>query len=286
MSYEATDWAASLDIPSVPKLVLMNMGRYADSDGGRCFPGVSQLAKDSSMSERNLQRMLRELETWGLVTAVNEKGGGRGNRTEYKLHLEKGDIDEQRATVAVTVYEGDKRVTAQQRVTTGAERVTTGVIKGDNQGQHIREGVSIEPPIESPIYYASISTLNELIPEDLRSPTEDRKLAEYLERKQIPPDQAEAAANAMKSSVAYAWNVKKQRHTWLYEAANGRTKTYTDLRATYKNWASRAPPAASPSANGAKPDGGFYDGLGESGESLRARQKARGEAFLAEHADT
>jgi hypothetical protein len=62
------------------RLVLLALADHAN-DEGYCFPSVSRLARRSALSERNVQVILRDLETRGEL--VRLCGTGRGNVNQY-----------------------------------------------------------------------------------------------------------------------------------------------------------------------------------------------------------
>jgi hypothetical protein len=56
-----------LDIPATTKAVARALQRYADKDGTKARPGIAQLAKDLSLSERCVLSHLRRLRALGLI---------------------------------------------------------------------------------------------------------------------------------------------------------------------------------------------------------------------------
>jgi hypothetical protein len=54
---------------------------------GRGFRAVQDLAQDTDRSERQVQRILRQLEKAKVLEAVTYRTGGRGNATVYELRL-------------------------------------------------------------------------------------------------------------------------------------------------------------------------------------------------------
>lgn len=68
--------------------VLLALADHAD-DLGNCFPGVEYLAWKTDYSERQVQRLLRQLEADKLVEVL-DAGGGSGLVRRYRLHLDNG----------------------------------------------------------------------------------------------------------------------------------------------------------------------------------------------------
>jgi hypothetical protein len=65
------------------RLVLLVLADYADEDGGSCWPSVKTIAKETLLSERQVQYALRNLEQIGEI-AIEEMGGGRRS-TRYRI---------------------------------------------------------------------------------------------------------------------------------------------------------------------------------------------------------
>jgi hypothetical protein len=100
MSGKVATWAWDLKLSPAEKLVLLKLADNAHEDGGSARPGVPYLARRTNLSERTVQRCLRELETQGLIEAVADMKGGRSKVVEYRLAVpwaeedapRKGDI--------------------------------------------------------------------------------------------------------------------------------------------------------------------------------------------------
>lgn len=88
MSVEAMAWAFGAPIGGNAKVVLLGLANHAHADGSRAFPGVSRLAGYACVSERTVQRALRQLEEAGLVSVMGVSGAGT---TVYQLALGGGD---------------------------------------------------------------------------------------------------------------------------------------------------------------------------------------------------
>lgn len=69
-----------LVLPPSEKLVLLALADWAQDDG-RCWPSIAKVAAKSGVSERTVQRMLREAEKAGLLTRKENMGKG----CEYTL---------------------------------------------------------------------------------------------------------------------------------------------------------------------------------------------------------
>lgn len=110
-------WDLALKRPH--REVLLAMADHADHLG-YCHPGIALLAWKTDYSERQVQRILRDLEALGLVEIV-EDGGGSGHVRHYRLHLEKGvEKSPFRASERVTPAQGNGDKPNLQRVTSSS----------------------------------------------------------------------------------------------------------------------------------------------------------------------
>jgi len=110
MSFKVSELAVAADLPKGEKAVLKALADRARHDGTHAYPGVPRIARETSCSERHVQRMLRSLEAQGLIWPVAHMKGGRKKATEYSINLvaleaislcRKGDIHSpQRVTSA------------------------------------------------------------------------------------------------------------------------------------------------------------------------------------------
>lgn len=103
------------------QVVLLALADHAHDDGTHCYPGVPYLVWKTGYSDRNVTRLLGELEADELIKAQDDKKGGYGNYTEYHIHLEKGDKKD--------VFKGDK---SRKRVTNRAEKGDKPDVNPDN----------------------------------------------------------------------------------------------------------------------------------------------------------
>ena len=81
-----------LDIPPAKKLVLLAMAEHANNEGSSCYPSIARLMKETSLSRRSVQTLLRELEKAELLVRVGKARGGRSITTKYALNLDKTSV--------------------------------------------------------------------------------------------------------------------------------------------------------------------------------------------------
>lgn len=70
------------------KLVLFKLIDHADDDGGHIYPSIASLAEMAMCNRRTVQRILRDLCVVGLLSVVEQGGGGPGRTTRYRLHVD------------------------------------------------------------------------------------------------------------------------------------------------------------------------------------------------------
>lgn len=117
------------------RMLLLNLAERAN-DQGLTWPGNELLAKETRLSERQVQRLIPELETAGLIATVRP-GNGKGNPRVLRLlfppadltqrvtnDAPKGDISAAKDDIICHPLDG-------QRVTNEDQRVTNGAPKGD-----------------------------------------------------------------------------------------------------------------------------------------------------------
>ena len=91
MSIKIMSQIWELDLPHNAQSVFLALADHADDDGQNCYPSNAYLAWKTGYSDRQVRRVLRTLESIGIITRVAHEEGGRGLATEYRLNLEKGD---------------------------------------------------------------------------------------------------------------------------------------------------------------------------------------------------
>jgi DNA-binding IscR family transcriptional regulator len=62
-------WAYKIQrLKPLEKFLLVTLADQSNKDGG-CYPGVQSLAEDMCLSDRHIRRLMRKLETYGLVVS-------------------------------------------------------------------------------------------------------------------------------------------------------------------------------------------------------------------------
>lgn len=125
------------------KLILMvALANYRNDQSGKCCPSTATLAKDVRVTERQVVRLLRELEEEEYISVLKH-GDGRGNTTNYHINLEKlssekGDICDitlkERVTSASPFDDKKDDMPDGKRVTSAPERMTFSAKKDDILG--------------------------------------------------------------------------------------------------------------------------------------------------------
>jgi hypothetical protein len=89
MSIKAMHWAWEQRLPPSLKLVLMALADAAD-DAGQCWPSLRTLAAKCCVSERTVQRVMKDFERMGLLLVTRRfTADGRQTSNAYRLDLQK-----------------------------------------------------------------------------------------------------------------------------------------------------------------------------------------------------
>jgi hypothetical protein len=89
--------ASALKIPRREKSILICFCEHADDWGRHIWPSVRRIMQRTGYSERSVRYARRNLENWGIISALGNALGGRGKSTEYEVIVENfSNIDQQR----------------------------------------------------------------------------------------------------------------------------------------------------------------------------------------------
>lgn len=121
------------------KILAIRLADFADDDGRGIWPTVGRLANETELSERTVQRLLREFVDDGLLIVVAEGGGRPGQATRYDFDMR-----------VLERFAGAKKVVDGCHGDTGVtvSPVTTEAATGDNGDRDGCHGVTqtvIEP---------------------------------------------------------------------------------------------------------------------------------------------
>lgn len=136
------------DLLPIDRHILLCVALFADANTGRrAYPGVSNLAKMTKVSERTIQRRLRRLEAKEIIVCEASAKGGRGMAAEYRIKLESpaflAEEDREKGDSIVSPIDIEKGDTGRskgchlerERVTLGAQRVTSGVTPSESSSE-------------------------------------------------------------------------------------------------------------------------------------------------------
>ena len=110
--------------------VMAVLGNSADDDGRNCYPGTRLIARRARVSERTVIRTIGELEAGGWLQVL-ARGSGAGNRSEYRLNVERLHAQAESWRAETRTRKGCHGVT----LLPGRKKVTRGKQKGDNGAQ-------------------------------------------------------------------------------------------------------------------------------------------------------
>ena len=98
MSVKIMSWVWEQDIPTTKKMLLLAIADHSDDDGDNSWPSKHLLAKKVNVTEGQIRRLLRELETDGWIHTSLRSGGS--NRVSpdrrpnlYQILLTRGRMD-------------------------------------------------------------------------------------------------------------------------------------------------------------------------------------------------
>jgi hypothetical protein len=127
-------WDSALEEPTATHVMAV-LANSADDDGTNCFPGTRLIARRTRVSERTVIRTIQELEHGGWLWVV-QRGLGQGNRTEYRLNVqrlheqaEQTREEERRKRCHHVTFRSDK--TGKRKGDTGTAKGDTRAAKGD-----------------------------------------------------------------------------------------------------------------------------------------------------------
>lgn len=78
----------NLDITRGQQAVLIALADHAKTERGICWPSVGCIAHKIKYSERQVQRLVRQLEELQILKVIQNERGGRGVTPTYQLNLE------------------------------------------------------------------------------------------------------------------------------------------------------------------------------------------------------
>lgn len=96
MANNVLNWAWSLRLDPMQKLVLIALSDRAD-ENGYCYPGISWIMRATGASERTVQRAIRDLDAADYLRRNQKPGRG----CEYFLNVEKNSADPRHADTPV-----------------------------------------------------------------------------------------------------------------------------------------------------------------------------------------
>jgi hypothetical protein len=90
MSVKVMGAVWELQLPPGHKIVMLALADHADHDGRNVHPGVDLIAWKTGYSPRQVQAILRALESQGLIERTDHIAGGRGHTTHYRIAVQAG----------------------------------------------------------------------------------------------------------------------------------------------------------------------------------------------------
>jgi hypothetical protein len=119
------------------KMLAVRLADFADDDGRGIYPGIERLSRETELSERTVQRLLKDFVDEGLLVIVRHASGRPGLATCYDMDLDALE------RIAARHATGD----TMSPVKRGDMDAETGDISDVDGCHHVTQTV-IEPPIE------------------------------------------------------------------------------------------------------------------------------------------
>ncbi|HRO86700.1 MAG TPA: helix-turn-helix domain-containing protein [Chiayiivirga sp.] len=116
--------AWKLDMPATKKLALLALADWANDEGGSLYPSIAAIAARCSVSERTVQRILRDLAEDGWLRVVGNENGGRRKTRRYQLDAVRISSSGAAKGANLAPFQD------VERVTSATERVTSTTVKG------------------------------------------------------------------------------------------------------------------------------------------------------------
>ncbi|WP_439273562.1 helix-turn-helix domain-containing protein [Pseudochrobactrum sp. HB0163] len=158
------------------KMLAIRLGDFADDEGRGIWPTVGRLSAETELSERTVQRLLKDFVDEGLLIVVAEGGGRPGQATRYDFNMKKiAELEGQKTTSYGCHHDTGDTVTP---VSTTTERGD----KSDIEGCHGDTQTIIEP-LDKPLLSSGACAPDEGegISENL-SPEENPQSAAFQKR--------------------------------------------------------------------------------------------------------
>ncbi|MEW5422669.1 hypothetical protein [Amorphus sp. 3PC139-8] len=193
------------------KLVLLKLVDAADPDGTKVFPGVASIAGAALCSERQVQRVLGEFLSVGLLIKVRDGVGGRGKGrpTEYRFDLDR-----------LALLAGEGWAALEQEAPSGAERPDG----RDREGDDAATGTEKKGDTMSPISGGEKGDICAHKRVTYEAEKGDTMVSPYPLDPSIDPSEEREGAQARESDLDREGDQEARS-----EGAAGATGTKTDL---------------------------------------------------------
>lgn len=91
MSMRLTSRIWDYEFTGAEQAVLQAMADHAKDDGTDCYPSQALVAYKARLSIRQVRRILQDLAGRGIIEVVKGGGHGQGDRTEFRIHLDRAE---------------------------------------------------------------------------------------------------------------------------------------------------------------------------------------------------
>ena len=87
MSFKCMTWASEQKTGSATKKLILLLLADRANDKGTCYPSHTTISNDAEVSRRTVIRLLKELETMGLISIKNRSKDGKKTSNVYSLNF-------------------------------------------------------------------------------------------------------------------------------------------------------------------------------------------------------
>lgn len=151
MSIRALNWAYEQRLAPVTKSVLVALAYRLNDRTAQCNPSVETLAIMTGLSERGVQKALRELQSVKLIRHTGSAKGGRGKSTNWRFISANGrtpctlsaPLKGAHTTGFCKTLKGERGAPDKEYISTGADEGASGGRRNaEKKGDGCEDGAS------------------------------------------------------------------------------------------------------------------------------------------------
>ena len=244
-------------------IILLAMADHADHEGKHVHPGLPLIAWKTGYEERQVRRIIRQLEKQKLLIVLKKSLGGRHTMTEYEIHTENGVKKSpflRNPDILTPLYEKPGHIdpvidinpdilTPLVPIENLLKDLPTGTIATSNPDIHARAGLepslnrTLKKDLKTPLSLASLASPQGEPASELLKASGSKAPKRQKTLMSVDPFQQEALRQSIIDQSFYDWFTKKgltlsledQWERFVNKAlANG--YKYLDWRSAFMSW--------------------------------------------------